>query len=175
MNKLKILLVGAQDSGKTSVAELLTTKKTVFNKNYITYDYKENYEIIEISNSKQINYLAENEKYALIIFVKRRGYLLWEEINSYNTIKFFSTKIPKICVITGCEIDDNPFNYYNERYSEFDKIGMLFNYGLSGCFAQEEKAKHLYATDIEISKKLLQCAIEIFALSENCSISQGGT
>lgn len=116
---------------------------------------------------KNLLKLIKDEKFALIIFVKKRSSITQNDTANYEIVSKFNQQIPKLCVVTGCELDDNPFVWYKENEPEFAKASMLFKAGMSGCFAQESKFQKLYKSDIDQSALQLTNLIKKYALNQN--------
>jgi len=111
--------------------------------------------------------LIKNNKFCLIVYIKKKGAILNVDKENYKIVNLISKSIPKICVITNCELEDNPYSWYDQNKNDFIKNDMIFNDGLSGCFSHQQKAKDLFKTTIEESIRTLLAKINSISLNEN--------
>jgi predicted GTPase len=100
---------------------------------------------------------------ALLVFVKRQGRIYTHDKSNFDLFVGEMTKgrIPAICVVTGCEDDDDMQRWPRENRVHFERAGMHF-INILGCCAKTSKSQameSILATKRAESRAVLMQAI----------------
>lgn len=193
----RILVLGASSAGKTSLINALTEQNQPVNNSAdggtletMKFDIYEhngmNYEFIDsaglfqavrgdlLSDKQLFEHLCDLLDYArsgihLLIFVTRNGTIHQFTQDIYNLVinVMCDEKTPAICVVTGCENEENMSDWVNKNKQHFSKNRMNFEAIIGTCFAKGGRMEVAYSPLREQSSNEVWEAIEKHVLHES--------
>jgi len=183
-NQINILFFGSSQQGKSSIIRHILKDEKIeiggraqgctFSTEIYNYENLRIYDTIGLDEAsqgkvdakvslKELILLLKDNEFSIMVFVKQKSSFKKSDERNLKLLSYMANQIPLICVITGCENEKCPFDWYEENSNIINQY-CKFQCGLSGCYGHEKTLKAYHNITILKSINNLLEAIDKYSL-----------